>query len=305
MLKFVKRYRVPLIVVALFLLPLVTYRAHATKPRDANLADRLVFAVSAPIERLLTWSTAFIADGWYTYVDLVGARRDNIEARRRSVRLEGRANEADALAAEHARLRDLLALRARRPELPTLAASVIAATSSPLNRGVRIDRGLLDGVQRGMPVIADEGLVGRIQRVGFNSAEVLLILDEKVSFGVMASSSRARGRASGRGLRPGPPIEVLGVPRTEAIALDDRIVTGGLAGLYPKDIAVGAVVGKKPMPGGSDWILAVQPAVDFTRLEHVLVVLYEERDEPVATPTPLLPPGLASGSTTATTAVMP
>ncbi len=309
MARLVERYRAPLVVVALFVVPLVVYRAHAVNPRDANVVDRILLLVTTPVEWLVSASTELVSERWYSYVDVVGARRDNVDLRRRVLRLERLAGEAETLEAENARLRRLLLLRERNPKLDTLAATIIAAGASPLHRIVRIDRGLGDGVQRGMAVIADEGVVGRVQRVGYRTAEVLLVVDEKVSLDVVLARSRARGRMTGRGLADRPSMSVQ-VARAADVEVDDRLVTSGLAGVFPAGVPVGVVVGLAPAPGKNEVVAEVAPAVDFGRLEHVLVVLGGSRpDEPIETPPALLPEALRPagvvGSTTATTAGAP
>ena len=287
--------------VGLFVVPLVVYRAHAVSPRDANLLDRVILGVTAPLERLLSGSVGFITGQLYTYVDVVGAREDNIELRRSIIRLQQRAAESDALEAENTRLRALLGLRDRRPELRTKAATVVAAGTSGMTRTLRIDQGLVDGVARGMPVIADEGLVGRVQRAGVNVSEVRLITDEQVTLHVVIARSRAQGRLQGRGLIPGFDLIVRRILRTDDVRQGDVVVTSGLGGVYPAGIRVGIVGAIEPVEGETEQVLGVEPAVDFSRIEHVLVVEDTGPEVSVDTPYEALPPSLRSGTSSTST----
>lgn len=303
MLPFLKRYRAPLIVAALIVFPLLVYRAHAVVERDANVLDRVVLWVTAPLEQVLSGATDVVAERWYRYVDLTEARRQSIDLRRSHIGLKRQVAEAEAIAAENARLRDLLGLAARRPELRMLAAPVIAASSSPMVRAIRIGVGLRHGVRRGMPVVTDEGVVGRIQRVGFNSSEVLLVLDAKVSLEVVLPRSGARGRLVGGGFDPAFALEVRRLLRTDDIRVGDRVVTSGLADVYPPNIPVGEVTGVALEAGGHERTAQVAPAVAFDRLDHLMVVLDSaDPSEPLATPTAALPLELRPSTATATTA---
>ena len=293
MLRLLKRNRGRVAILALFLLPLVVYRANATAPGDANFFDRLVLMAVAPAERMLSGATDFVSGRWHRYVDLVGAREDNIKMRRRMIELETLAGEAEVHVAENERLRRLIALGARRSELTTLAATVIAVGQSSMARTVRIDRGLVDGVSRGDAVIADEGVVGRVQRAGFSSSEVLLIIDDNVSLEVMLSRSRARGRLVGRGTDEAFALELRGALREHEVKVGDRVVSSGLGGVYPKGLAVGTVTEVEVASGGLERIGRVEAAVDFFRLEHVLVVLPDrESAGSMVTPDGVLPEAL-------------
>ena len=306
MLPFFKRYRAPIAVVALIVAPLVVYRAHAVAARDANVVDRLVLGAVGPRERQRSGATDLVAERWYRYIDLVGARDDAIELRQRQVSLERRVTEAEALEVENAGLRALLGLRQRQPALRMLSAQVIAAVGSPMVRAIRIDVGLGDGVRRGMPVVTAAGVVGRVQRVGFNSSEVLLILDAKVSLEVMVPRSAARGRLAGRGHQDGPPLQVRRLLRTDDVELGDAVVTSGLADVYPPNIPVGTVTGVAMDEGGHERIADVTPSVQFDRLQLVLVVLDSaDPTEPLATPPAALPDELRPATATTATARRP
>jgi len=299
-----KRHRSWLIIAGLFLLPLVVYRASASGP--ARAIDKLVLTATSPLERLLAYATDFVAERWYLYVDVVGARRQSIELMQRANAGERLAAETEALEAENTRLRRLLELKERNPELRTLAATVVAGGSSPLSRVVRIDRGLVDGIARGAPVISDRGLVGRVQRVGYNSAEVVLIADEKVSLEVVIARSRARGRLRGAGLAASYTLEIERLLRTDDVHVGDRVLTSGLAGVYPAGVPVGVVTRVEKQPGEQQQLVEVEPAVDFARLETVLIVLDEiAPPEPLVTPYEALPEILRPALTATTTARAP
>jgi len=184
---------------ALFVMPLLIYRAHSIKDRDANLLDRGIFLLTSPVQELLTWSTDFIAEGWYTYVDVVGARKENIILRLRLGSLRREVARTEMIEDENHRLQALLNMERSNPKAQTLSARVIGHLDSDHHRGLRIGRGLVDGLKRGMAVVEPGGLVGRLQSVGFNSADVVYVVDAEVSVDVIVVRARVRGRLYGRG----------------------------------------------------------------------------------------------------------
>lgn len=303
MLQLLKRHRTLLVVATLLVLPLLVYRVQTERlSAPPNPLDRLVLLISAPIERLLAGAVDLVSDRWARYVDLRGARGDNIELRRRLMALDRRITEAEALEQENTRLRTLLDLRERNTKLRLIPATIIAVGHSPLEISARIDRGLSSGVQRGNAVISEAGLIGRVQRAGYGSAEVLLLADEKVSLEVMIPRSRARGRLQGAGLWPHYRLQLLQVLRTDDVVVGDRVVTSGIGGVFPRGIPVGQVSSVEALPDGQALAVRVQPSAELSRVEEVLVLSgIEEGPEPVITPELLLPPELQT-STTATAA---
>ncbi len=298
MLELLRRQRALGAVLLAVLLPVVVYRAHAAREGAHNPLDRLVLFVSAPVERFLSSMVVSVATGWSSYVDVRGARGENIELRRKLLEAGRQAASLEGLEAENRRLRLALELSEKNPELHLLAASVVALSASPAEQIVRVDRGLSHGARRGMAVISPAGLVGRIQRIGYGYSEILLISDEKASLDVMIGRTRVRGRLKGAGLWPEVSLKVLHVLRTEDVRAGDVVLCSGLSGLYPRGVVVGRVKKVDASPDGQELQVEVSPSVDFSRLEDVQIVLGPGAPgEPLATPEILLPPALLPGGT--------
>ncbi len=303
MLEALRRHKTLLGSLGMVLAPLFVYAAHSRDPAEVTPLDSLVLLVFSPLERGLSWTVAAVSETWGGYVDVRGARLENVGLRRQVHALERERDARAGLEAENARLRTLLALAEGNPELKLLAARVVAESTSPLERSIRIDRGLQHGVRRGMPVICDRGLVGRVQRVGYGYAVVSLIADEKVSLDVVLGRSRVHGRLQGAGLWPSSRLDVLHVLRTEDVRVGDVVLTSGLAGVFPEDVPVATVSKVDSTPGGQELLIEVVPLVDFGRLEDVAVVAGPSRPgEPMITPEELLPVELQRTSSTSSTA---
>lgn len=293
--RLLERYRTIVVILTVIVVPLFFYRANAADPSDATVIDRIVLVASAPLMKVMSRAITAVSDAWYRYVDVVDARKENGELRRRLFRAERERDERASLELENTRLRRLLEIKERNPKFSTLQATVIAAGTSPLSRTVEIDRGALDGVTRGMPILADEGLVGMVMRVGWTSSEVLLIADEKMTVWVAVIRSRARGRLRGNGLWPGFGLELTEVLRSDDVRVGDRIATSGLGGVFPGGIPVGEVTEVRTPTRAQHRVAHVEPYVDFARLENVIVLLTGPKEDPVTTPEPLRPPTLRAG----------
>jgi rod shape-determining protein MreC len=290
--RFLKRYQTPIAVLLAILVPLIIYRANAVAVGEANVIDKIVLFASSPIKHLMMWATGLASDTWYNYVNIVDARKENAELRRRLHVAERDLDIARTLEIENRHLTALLQIQEENPSYRLLAARVIGAGSSPLSRTLEIDRGSLAGVRRGMPVLAGQGLVGVVQRVAWSTAEVLTIADDKVAVRAVVVRTRARGRVRGGGLHPEFKLKLSEVLRGDDVARGDRVVTSGHDGIYPAGIPIGEVTAVLVEPGVQHRVSDVEPYVDFARLEHVSVILNAEEGVEIATPEPLRPPAL-------------
>lgn len=292
MFRLLRRYAKPLTVVVALLLPLLVYRANAIRPADANLLDRLVLLLTAPLEGWLSSATSFASDTFDRYLDVMNAREENVALRRALAEAERERDRLSNLVGENQELRRLLSLRELNPDAQLVAAQVIGAGTSPLSRTIDIDRGSLDGLRRGATVLGGQGLVGIVRRVGWTSAEVQLIADEKIAFRAAVARTRAKGRVKGQGHSAGFRLTLGEVLRSDDLAVGDRVETSGLDGVFPKGVPVGVVVAIDDDPGAQHRSATLEPYIDFARLEAVTVLLVPPKKAELATPEPLLPPSL-------------
>jgi rod shape-determining protein MreC len=136
-----------------------------------------------------------------------------------------------------------------------------------------IDRGSQDGVSEGMPVVVAEGVVGRVIKTARRESRVLLITDASSAVAGLVQRTRARGVCRGQG-------DLLAFDfamHWEEIEEGDLIVTSGMGGVFPKGLSVGTVKRVKLSEFGLFQSVEIAPAVDFYRLEEVLVLFKENR----------------------------
>ena len=208
--------------------------------------------------------------------DLFAVRSENRELRARVEALEERRRVLDDLERENAELRDLLAI-ADRTELPTVTARVVALAPSNFEWTITIDVGATDGVERGMPVIDGDGLVGRIIQVTPNASRVLLAIDPSFSAAARTARTGEVGVLDGRG---GDPMVLRLLDPAATVDVGDPIVTSSYqGGVFPAGIPIGTV--SQVTEGTSPLTREVQvnPYVDFTRLHHVVVVFTSGVDD--------------------------
>ncbi|MGC8879469.1 MAG: rod shape-determining protein MreC [Anaerolineae bacterium] len=174
---------------------------------------------------------------------------------------------------ENLRLRQLLNYTRNNPQYDYRTAAVvgqkIGENPSNLLFTIFIDVGVRDGVAPGMPVVTDRGLVGRIIRAGPNIAEVLLLIDPSSAVNARVLNSRVTGVVRGSVKSE---LIMERIPQGEVINPGDIIVTSGLGGTFPDKLVIGQVVEVSHRDADMFQTAYVRPAVDFSRIETVLVI---------------------------------
>jgi len=221
-----------------------------------------------------------IGNTWNSYFALRGVRAENETLRTQVSELEVRLQEQRALASRAERLQALLDLRTNT-SVPTLAAEIIAGNPNPGLMTVTVNRGTNDGVQADMAVISPKGVVGRvIGPVAAHAARVQLITDRNAAVGAVTERTRAGGMATG--VDGDPPLAMELVSNLADVTPGDVAVTSGAEGIYPKGFVIGTV--EKSERGPSlHRLIGIRPAVDFSSLENVLIVLVPARSAAVET----------------------
>ena len=244
----------------------------------------------APVINAQTWlATRYLAvqNFFNAPQDLARLRQRNQELESEVARLQAEIIELNQQLSETRVLSALLEFARLQPENRYVAASVIGRDPSPFLQYVIINRGSDDGLRRGMPVVVDQGLVGRISRVTAGAASIQLITDANSAINVRIEPSRAQAVLQGS-LTGEITLDM--IPQSANVQVGDLILTSGLGGNYPPNILVGQVTGIRSRDYDLFQGASVQPRVDFAQLEIVLVITnFRPVDISPLSPTPGAP----------------
>lgn len=170
---------------------------------------------------------------------------------------------------ENQRLRKLLGSSFVRDE-KKMVAEVMAVDTSPYRHQVVIDKGRIDGVYIGQPVINEKGIVGQITFVAAHNSRVLLLSDAKNAIPVQVVRNDIRVIASGNG--DIDEIQLEHIPTSTDIQVDDLLVTSGLGGVYPEGYPVAYVTSVEHDTRREFAAIKAKPVVEFDRLRYLLLV---------------------------------
>jgi rod shape-determining protein MreC len=147
---------------------------------------------------------------------------------------------------------------------------VVGAEPNPYLRYVTINVGTLQGVEVGMPVVSGgAGLIGRVAQVGPRTAKVQLLTDSDSAVAALLQTSRVTGLVVGQ---PDGTLRMEYIPQEASVGVGDIVLTSGLGGFMPKGLVVGQVTEVQQMDYALFQAAVVRPAVDFSRLEWILVL---------------------------------
>jgi rod shape-determining protein MreC len=267
------RHRVRYLFVAVMVGHILLISTQVNSPSGVSLLQAALTSGVIETQRVV-W--AVVGSGqaaWNRYVALRGAREDNVRLSEEAAALRVQLQQERVRSQAADRLRALLDMSAG-VEWKTTGADVIGGSVSPEFQSIVIDRGTEGGIRRDMPVITPEGLVGRIVWPSTRAATVQLIIDKSAAAAVIVESSRAQGVVLGNG---DGTLKLDYLASSAKVEPGDRVVTAGVDGVYQKGILVGYVerIGR---------IVTLRPAVDFSRLESVLIVV-----SPAPPPAPTRP----------------
>jgi len=262
------RYRTPLLIALVLLLVFSVLSLSLKRSPALKKVEGLVISLTAPGMEGLQYVGRSVKQLWLGYIYLVEVRHQNVELQRQLE--EFRQREVRFHEAQQAltRLEALLDLK-RQVALPVIGARVIAYDPSLWSRSAIIDQGKVQGVKEGLPVLAPQGIVGRVVEVYPEYSKTMLIVDRKSAADAMVQRTRVRGILKGKG---GNRCSLEFVPKNADVQVGDLVLASGLVGLYPKGLVFGKVTAANKKNPGVFQEIEVTSSADLSALEEVLVV---------------------------------
>jgi len=175
-----------------------------------------------------------------TLVALTGNEADLQSLRQQLSTQSQRANLTEQLLLENRRLRELLALQ-QRLERPALAAQVLYDAADPYTRKVILNKGEIQGMSLGAPVVDELGVLGQVTRLFPMVSEVTLVTDRDHAIPVQNARTGARGVAYGKTSNNADALELRFMAANADVAVGDLLTTSGVDGVYPPGLPVARI----------------------------------------------------------------
>ena len=232
-----------------------------------------------PVQNGLTYLKNKITGNNTFFSDMASLKEENKTLKDKNSELEKTLREFEIVKSENETLKEYVNLKDKYTEYTTVPGYVINKSTSNYSNIIVINIGKNDGIEVGMPVIANEGLVGHVISVTDSTAKVQTILDTSSAVTSVVGTARDSVVVKGN-LENTSMLKATYIPTTATILegdaniiQGDSIETSGLGGIYPKGITIGTVKQVTNTKNLTNRYALVEPAVNFNKLETVLVIL--------------------------------
>jgi len=232
-----------------------------------NLANKVVM----PIQNGLTYLKNKVNGNSSFFANVNNLKTENDSLQNKNKELEEKLRELESIKAENESLKQYLNLKEKYSDYTAIPADVINRDISNYSKNIIINVGEKDGVKEGMTVIAAEGLVGHIISTTNSTAKVQTIIDSSSSTSSLISTSRDSIVCKGI-LNNNTQLKAMYIPTEATVSQGDTIETSGLGGIYQKGIYIGTVARVENTTDVTNRYALVSVAVDFNKLETVLVI---------------------------------
>ena len=164
-------------------------------------------------------------------------------------------------------------------DYPKVAARVISKDMSNWYNQFTIDKGTDDGIKVGMNVMAGNGLVGIVTKTGRNNSKVKSIIDDSSNvMGMLLDTSDTCVVKGNLKLLDEGHIEVTGIKKGSRVKDGYEVVTSYISPKYHPGILIGYVSNIKVDPSNMTESGYLTPAVDFSKLDMVLIITREKEE---------------------------
>lgn len=216
------------------------------------------------IKNKLTGNDAF-------FTDLDTLRTENEELKNKNGKLEEQLRELEIIKAQNASLQEYAVLKEKYSAYNSIPADIIDRDVSNYSSQLVLNIGKKHGVDVGMTVIAEEGLVGHIVSVTNSSSTVQVIIDASSSVSAMITTSSesiiCKGSVEGKSQ-----LRATYIDTSSEVLVGDTVVTSGIGGIYPKGITIGTISSVVNTNNLTDRYAVIDTAVNFSKLYTVLVI---------------------------------
>ena len=271
----------PLIIMLIAILLLGILAFVTSADRSVSWIESTLGSVIQPVQSF----AAKASNGIISFVQKVfktsDADKELEQLQVRMAQLEQAADENAKLKAENERLKKLLNYVETLENYEYVTAVVTGNSQGVWFETFTINAGRNKGIEKDMPVVCAEGLVGRVIEVGANWSKVTAIIDPSSEVSVMVERTRDIGVVRGSfSATSDNQLERYFLPSGFDLVPGDKIVTSGMSSIFPKTITVGTVseVTRRSAEGSQSNAI-IEPAVDFGHLEEVLVLVPKAAEE--------------------------
>ncbi len=258
------------IIITIIMLIIIVLLTNVNINKISNV-ENVFSSVVMPIQNSLVYLKNKIKgnDSFFQNIDKLKA--ENEELKQKNSELEQKLREFEIIKSENETLKEYMNLKEKYNDYKGIPAYVINKDISNFGSTIIINVGKKDGIEPNMTVISDKGLVGYIISTTNTTSKVQTIIDTATAVSATISTSRDSIIVRGT-LDANYTLKATYIPTDAKLLQGDTIETSGIGGIYPKGIKIGTIKEIMNTKNITDRYAIVETAVDFSKLETVLVI---------------------------------
>ena len=290
MLEIIKKRRTLLTAIGLGLAMMTLLSLRVEKPQPGEILAHGIHSVTNPFQNAYYALFSRLDTLFQDYIYLVGLKQENDQLKMQLKAMQEELSHHINSSVQFNLLREQLKFMEENP-YQKVFAEVVGESLDNLHHTLLINKGARVGIRKNFPVVLREGVVGRIQSVADDQAVVELIVDRRHRFQVLVQRTRERMMVRGMEDRlemnaedvgivvgTGSGLQVQRIRMLADIQKGDRVISSGLAGIFPKGLMVGTVTNVSRERHDLFQTAEIQPVVDFNKIEGVFVILRSPND---------------------------
>ena len=262
---------VTIIVLSVSFLGLIVY---TVKKDNRSIIENGAGSTLNPVQSLLYKGTNKIKETLDFFLNFSEVKAENKELINKNQELENKIATYSDLKEENDRLREVLNFAEERNNYNYISCDIIGYSGGNFLDGYIVNKGKNQNIQKGMIVIASQGLVGQVTSVGNNWSIIQSLVNENIAVSVMVERTRdVTGYLKGyKDSKNANLAKVYDLPMDSEVKEGDVIMTSGVGMLYPKEIRIGEVTRVEEDKVKVMKSAVVKPYVDFNKLEELFIV---------------------------------
>ena len=238
---------------------------------NSNFIENAATNLIMPIQNGLTYLKNKLGGNNTFFTDINNLKDENKELKQKNSELEQQLREYEIMKNENDQLKQQLNLAEKYGEYKTVPGTIISRDISNYSKTLVINIGSDNGIKEKMTVLADEGLVGYVISTTNKTAKIQTIVDSASATSCIASTTRdtmiCKGTIENKSV-----LSASNIDTNARIIQGDSVETSGLGGIYLKGIHVGKIKKVNEGSNKTDSYATIETAVDFEKLENVLVI---------------------------------
>ena len=256
-------------IIAIIVLIVIVIFSNVSQNKGA--VQNIVSKVFTPLQNDFIYIKNKVTGNSETLAQIYSLEQENQSLKEENSKLQEQVRELEILKSENNTLTEYLNLKNKYADYTTVPGYVIARTYSNYDKIITINIGSDDGIEANMPVISEQGLVGRVMSVTKNTAKVETIIDTASTVSANVTSSKESMLIKGT-ISSTNELRATSISTEDTILQGDEITTSGLGGIYPKGILIGTVDSVVNTKNEVDKYATIKTATDFNTLSEILVI---------------------------------